>query len=97
MEEAPIAFATSGVLETYVNMVRSRTLRPGVYHVYLSVGIVAPTRKNQAPRPTHDRSSPLFPLGRCFQELPLGRQSGLIRQLAIREPPPAFFRQLLVP
>ena len=30
MEEAPIAFATSGALEAYVNMVRSHTLRPGV-------------------------------------------------------------------
>lgn len=49
MEEAPVAFATSGALETYVNMVHSRALRAGVSHVDLSVlGIVASTRKNQA-------------------------------------------------
>ena len=97
MEEAPIAFATSGALEAYVNMVRSHTLRPGVFHVDLAVGIVASTRKNQAPRPTHNRSSPLFPLGCRFQKLPLGWQSGLVHRLATREPPPAIFRQLLLP
>ena len=97
MEEAPVAFATSGALEAYVNMVRSRALCPGVFRVNLAVGIVVSTWKNQAQRPNHNRSSPLFPLGRRFQELPLGRQSGLIRWLATREPPPAIFRQLLLP
>jgi len=97
MEEAPVVFATSGALEAYVNIVCSHTLRPGVSHVDLAVGIVASTRKNKAPRPTHNRSSPLFPLGRRFQELPLGRQRGLVRRLATREPPPAIFRQLLLP
>jgi len=79
MEEAPVAFATSGALEAYVNVVCSLTLRPGIFHVDLAVGIVASTRKNQAPRPTHNRTSPLFPLGRRFQKLPLGRKSGLVR------------------
>ena len=97
MEETPVAFATSGALEAYVNMVCSHTLRPGVFHADLAIGIITSTRKNQAPRPTHKRSSPLFPLGRRFQELPLGRQSDLVRQLATREPPPAIFRQLLLP
>ena len=64
MEEVPLTFATSGALEDYVNMARSRVLCPGVFRVDLTVGI---------------GSSPLFPLGRRFQELPLGRQTGLVR------------------